>query len=142
MTHSECEQLLTEHDVKPTSNRIMVLKALDAAGGPLTLSELETRLLSVDKSGIFRALQLFREHHLVHAVEDTGSGLHYELCRSHSHDHDDDLHAHFYCENCGRTFCLEGVPVPEVDVPQGFMPQSATYMIKGTCPQCSESRNH
>lgn len=140
MKQTECEELLQEHGIKPTSNRIVVVKALAAAGRPVTLSELEMQMLSVDKSGIFRALTLFREHHLVHAVEDTGSGLRYELCYSHSEDHDDDLHAHFYCEQCQRTFCLNDVPVPQVSAPLGFEVSSATMMLKGICPHCAEHR--
>ena len=45
----------------------------------MSLSELEYKILSIDKSGIFRALTLFREHHLVHVIEDGGDGVRYEL---------------------------------------------------------------
>ena len=56
-------KLLSRHGIKPTSNRILVVKALAAEDYPSTLTELESHLISVDKSGIFRALTLFREHH-------------------------------------------------------------------------------
>lgn len=140
MKQEESEQLLEQHGIKATSNRILVLKTLADAGRPLSLSEMEQRLLSVDKSGIFRALTLFREHHLVHAIDDAVGGLHYELCYSHSDDSDDDLHAHFFCEQCHRTFCLHEVQVPQVQVPAGFAVMSASYMMKGLCPQCSEKQ--
>ena len=93
-------KLLSSHDIKPTSNRILVVKALAAEEYPSTLTELETHLVSVDKSGIFRALTLFREHHLVHTIEDGNGGIRYELCRSQSDDDEDDedLHVHFFCE--------------------------------------------
>ena len=60
--------LLEEHDVKPTANRLIVLRTLDAAGRPMSLSELEYKILTIDKSGIFRTLSLFREQHLVAMV--------------------------------------------------------------------------
>ena len=66
MTTSECETLLASHDIKPTANRIVVAKTLAAAERPMSLSELEYKILSIDKSGVFRVLTLFREHHLVH----------------------------------------------------------------------------
>ena len=109
--------LLEEHGVKPTSNRIVVVKALASSIQPLSLAELESRIQTIDKSNVFRALTLFREHHLVHAIEGTGDGTRYELCHSHHDDHDDDLHPHFYCEECQQTYCLDGVEMPEVQLP-------------------------
>lgn len=39
-------KLLSSHDIKPTSNRILVVKALAAEEYPSTLTELETHLVS------------------------------------------------------------------------------------------------
>jgi len=136
------EQLLEAHGIKPTANRIIVLKVLAASGRPLSLSELEYSILSIDKSGIFRTLTLFREHHLVHVLEDGGDGVRYELCHSHHpEDVDDDLHPHFYCERCQRTFCLDESPLPSIPLPQGFTMSSVNYMVKGTCPECASVIN-
>jgi len=138
MKQEECVRLLSEHGIKATSNRIVVVRQLALSSRPLTLAELETKILSIEKSGIFRALTLFREHHLVHIIEDGSGSLRYELCHSHSDDEDDDLHVHFFCEQCRRTFCLDGVPVPEVCVPEGYTAVSASHIVKGICPECSE----
>lgn len=140
MKHEECEKLLVAHGVRPTSNRIVVVRALALAARPLTLAELEGTIVSIDKSGVFRALTLFRDHHLVHAIEDGSGALRYELCHSHSDDADDDLHVHFYCEQCHRTFCLDDVAVPAVSVPQGFTVSTASHIVKGLCPDCSKAR--
>ena len=101
------------------------------------LAELEARLETIDKSNIFRALQLFREAHLVHVLEDTGDGARYELCHSHG-SMDDDLHVHFYCEKCHKTFCLEDIPVPAVGAPDGFIVHSSSHLLRGICPDCSQ----
>ena len=131
------EKLLVSHDIKPTANRIVVASALAAAKRPLTLTELEYKILSIDKSGVFRTLTLFREHHLVHVIEDGGDGVRYELCRSHDRHHkDDDQHVHFYCEHCHRTTCLSDTPIPGVTLPDGYTPTSINYMVKGICPEC------
>ena len=130
-------RLMEHHGVKPTANRILIAGALSRAGRPMSMGELEDALETVDKSVISRTLSLFREQHLVHVIEDGGDGVRYELCHSHHDDHDDDTHVHFHCESCGRTFCLEDIPVPEVPVPDGFKPSSVNYMIKGLCPDCS-----
>ena len=129
-------QLLEEHDIKPTANRIVVMEALASSMLPQSLAELERRIQTIDKSNIFRALTLFREQHLVHTIEGGNDGTRYELCHSHSHDHDDDQHPHFYCEVCQQTYGLDGVEVPQLDVPQGFKIRSVNYIIKGICPHC------
>lgn len=92
MNEARAIELLEQHGVKPTANRIVVAKALAAAENPMSLAELERKILTIDKSGIFRALTLFREHHLVHIIEGGGEGVKYEFCHSHSHEHDEDVH--------------------------------------------------
>ena len=134
----KCVSFMVAHDIKPTANRIVVAKTLAAAERPMSLSELEYKILSIDKSGVFRALTLFREHHLVHVIEDGGDGVRYELCHSHDgHAEDDDQHVHFYCERCHRTFCLHDTPIPAVQLPHGYHLASINYMAKGLCPECA-----
>lgn len=130
------EHLLEEHGVKATPNRLLVARALAGAGRPLSLMELEAQLETIDKSAIFRTLSAFKDAHLVHVLEDSGEGVRYELCHSHHDDHDDDVHVHFYCTKCHRTYCLEDTPVPPVQVPEGYEVESVSYLLKGVCPEC------
>lgn len=142
MRSEEIEVLLQSHGVKPTANRIVVARTLAQAERPMSLTELELKILSIDKSGIFRALTLFRENHLVHVIEDGGDGVRYELCHSNDqHHHDDDQHPHFYCEQCHRTFCLHDDTIPAITLPEGFRLQSINYMAKGLCPECAARQN-
>lgn len=129
-------ELMESHGIKPTANRIVLVNALLACDRPMSLSELETKILTIDKSGIFRTLNLFKEHHLVHVIEDGGDGVRYELCHSHSHEHDDDVHVHFFCEHCHKTFCLDNIKIPLVDLPDGYEMTTVNYVIKGKCPNC------
>lgn len=132
------EKLLEEHGIKATANRLLIARALHDAGRPLSMTELEALLETIDKSNIFRALQLFREAHLVHVLEDTGDGTRYELCHSHGPS-DDDRHVHFWCEKCHRTFCLEDIPVPSVPAPDGYIVNSSSHLLRGICPDCASS---
>ena len=66
--------ILDRKGVKATPNRILVLRSMLLSERPLSLSELETMLDSVDRSSIFRVLTLFAAHHIVHEIED-GSGM-------------------------------------------------------------------
>lgn len=137
MDETTCVRLLRQHGIKPTSNRILVAKALAAEEHPSSLAELGERLVSVDKSGIFRALSLFRDHHLVHSIDDGEGGVRYELCLSGSHDEDDDMHVHFYCGRCHKVYCLYDTPIPAVPLPRGFAKESANYVVKGICAECA-----
>ena len=130
------EKLLEQHGVKVTPNRLLVARELAAAGRPLSLMELESLLETIDKSSIFRTLTVFKDAHLVHALEDTGDGVRYELCHAHGED-DDDLHVHFHCTVCHKTYCLHNVPIPPVTIPEGYQPQSSSYLIHGICPECN-----
>lgn len=125
------------HGVRPTANRILIVKALMEADRPMSLSELEYNILTIDKSSIFRALIIFRDRHLVHVIEDGGNGVRYELCLSKNSKTDEDMHVHFYCERCHHTFCMEEMPVPVVPLPPGYILHTVNYMAKGICPECS-----
>ena len=135
MSAKDITRLLEEHGIKPTANRQRIVSTLAEAGFPMTMADLEDRLETIDKSGIFRTLVLFREKKLVHTIEEE-DGVRYELCHSHDHEEDDDAHLHFHCLKCGRTFCMERIPLPKVELPEGFAAESATYLVKGVCPDC------
>jgi Fur family ferric uptake transcriptional regulator len=130
-------EMLQERSIKPTANRLLIVRTLANAGRPLSMAEIESDAKTIDKSIISRTLSLFRDKHLVHAVEAGGDSVRYELCRSHFDDEHDDMHVHFYCERCHRTFCLDS-SVPCVEVPEGYLVTSVNYMIKGVCPECSD----
>lgn len=132
------EQRLSERNVKPTAMRVLVFKELDKSSHPLSLKDLEERLLTADRSTIFRVLTLLLQHHLVHGIEDGSGALKYEMCHGHHECTLDDQHSHFYCELCHRTFCFHDTPVPVIDLPDGFHATTINYMIKGICPECSK----
>ena len=136
MNEANSIEILLEHGIRPTANRLLLVKVLSKAEHPLTMKELEDLVDTIDKSNIFRTLSLFRDQHLVHVLQDGADAVRYELCHSHEEDHDDDLHAHFYCERCRQTFCLNDIPVPQVDLPKGYRMNTINYLIKGICPNC------
>lgn len=140
MDENKCILLLEKHGIKPTSNRIVIAKALAACDNPASMKELEDMILTIDKSNIFRALTIFRDCHLVHTVEDGAGGTKYELCFSKSSETDEDEHMHFYCERCHKTFCLNDMPIPSLAVPQGYQIHSVNFMIKGLCPKCAKKK--
>ena len=131
------ENILIGKGVKPTPNRILVLNELIQTVNPVSLADLEEMLdYSVDKASIFRVLELFAEKEVVHVIEDGSRSLKYEMCQSHNHHSISDQHVHFYCEKCGKIYCFKTETVPLANMPEGFIPHSVNYMIKGLCPEC------
>lgn len=132
---------LEQREIKPTAMRLLILRAMMQRGEEaFSLADLEAELDTVDKSTIYRTIILFLGHHLIHGIDDGSGSLKYAVCGSDCHCEVGDLHTHFYCEKCQRTFCLERIHVPVVPLPPGFVMQSINYVIKGLCPECSPRR--
>ena len=127
---------LESKGIRPTANRILVMKNLMGEQNPQSLCNLERKMVSMDKSSIFRTLTLFLEHDVVHAFEDGRGVLCYELCEEKGACDHHDGHIHFYCESCQRSFCMEDIHIPSFELPEGFYPHSISFVIKGECPEC------
>ena len=136
MNSQDIIRRLESKGIRPTANRILVMKTLMGEQNPQSLSNLERKMVSMDKSSIFRTLTLFLEHDVVHAFEDGRGVLCYELCEEKGACDHHDGHIHFYCESCQRSFCMEDIHIPSFELPEGFYPHSISFVIKGECPDC------
>lgn len=130
-------QALENAGLRVTAVRLMIWRTVrHEASGPFSLDDVNQMLPTVDRSTIFRALVAFTEAHLLHEIDDGTGTRRYCVC------HLDDTrhcqgHVHLTCRRCHRTFCLQGVTIPAVPVPTGFVVDSAEYVVKGLCPDCA-----
>lgn len=136
MEEKDYIDLLSERNIQPTAIRILVLRAMLRADRSVSLLDLENILDTVDKSTIFRTLTLFLSHHLIHSIDDGTGSFKYAVCSSDCSCEVNDLHTHFHCEKCNRTFCFTNIPTPIVNLPKGFSLSSINYVLKGICPDC------
>lgn len=136
----EIETILITYGVTPTPVRKLVYKSFMDSKGPLSLSDLETKLDTVDKSTISRTLSTFKDRQMLHSFTDGSGSVKYELCLSHDLDEDVDLHIHFRCEVCGKTKCLPDIGVPYVELPEGYISHEFNYVITGICRDCSTKK--
>lgn len=127
---------LEQKGIKPTANRILVYQTLYCHKVPLSLSRMEALMPLMDKSSIFRVLGLFLEHDVVHSFEDGRGILNYELCTEDGTCDHHDNHIHFYCEKCQHSFCLPHSTIPSFDLPEGFVANNVSFVIKGICKDC------
>ncbi len=133
-------EILEHNGLRKTAIRLRVLDVFLQSKEALSHALLETELDETDRVTLYRTLKTFEEKGIIHKAEDgTGVGrfalCHADSCADHKHD---DEHAHFHCEKCGKTVCLEQVIVPQVNLPEGFSGNSSHLIIKGTCEQCVE----
>ena len=140
MNTTEATQRLEHKGIKATANRILVYRELARHGRPMSLADMENSMPQMDKSSIFRVLSLFLDHDVVHTFTDGRGVQNYELCHDDGACHHDDGHLHFYCEMCHRSFCLDDVPLPEIELPEGYAPRSVSFVIMGECPDCRKAR--
>ncbi len=132
------ETILKIKKVKITAVRTVVLRHLLDKGKAQSLKDIETELVYTDRSSIFRTLKTFEEYKVVHSIEDGTGSTKYAVCPSGCNCDPKDLHYHFYCTNCNKTFCLFDIPIPNIQLPNNFKLQQANMVIRGLCDICNK----
>ncbi|MEX0823513.1 MAG: transcriptional repressor [Balneolaceae bacterium] len=138
MKITEREQKLQSRNIQPTAVRIRVLDVLEQQGKAVSLSDMEDFLGKSDRTTLYRTLKTFRDHGLVHEIHDNSGNTKFALCRDDcTCSYPDDMHVHFYCSVCDKTYCFNDLSIPEVALPDSFTPDTANFVINGLCPDCT-----
>jgi Fur family ferric uptake transcriptional regulator len=105
----------------------------------MSLSDLEQKFDKVDKVTLYRTLKTFEENKLIHSIDDGTGSIKYALfidqCQC-SLESLENLHVHFLCSNCKLTYCLNEIPIPEINLPSCFTLDSINMVVKGICSNC------
>ena len=140
MKLSELENLIREHGLKSTPSRINVLKVLAEKKNVLMLPDINKFLKNkeIDRITLYRTLNIFEAHGIIHKVPDASGAIGYALCHhdGQEHEHQDD-HIHFKCTNCQKLVCLEQVEIPKIKLPKKFIPEKLIFLIEGICNNCN-----
>jgi Fur family ferric uptake transcriptional regulator len=131
--------LLRAHGLRKTPNRIEMLSLFIKHEAALSASDIITRMKSkLDRVTVYRALNAFETHGILHRASEDERGIKYALCERHCPDEAHaDQHVHFVCYQCHQTFCLDNVRVPEVTVSDKFSVDRTNYTLSGTCQACN-----
>lgn len=129
---------LKTRGIKPTAIRLLVFKTMLSYPQAFCLSDLEGKLDTVDKSTLSRTISLFHQKLLIHSIDDGSGSIKYSVCSDDCTCALNDLHVHFHCNRCNKTFCLESISIPEVQLPQGFLLENVNFVMKGFCDLCSK----
>ena len=135
----ETEIQLKKFGVRPTAMRILVHQFMATQNSAVSLSSVEGNFEKSDRTTLYRTIKTFEDKCIVHQIDD-GTGIpKYALC-----DHNDDLkkhsdlHLHFHCTKCNRTTCLTEHRIPQINLPDKFIPEDVNMLVKGICEHCNQ----
>lgn len=130
---------LSKHKLRNTPVRTEVFTILKKSDAALSNHDIEQKMAdNVDRVTLYRTLQKFLEHGVVHQIEDGGQ-LFYALCSNcEIHNHQDN-HLHFKCTNCDTIQCLHQSNKIEFSLPKGYQINSMKILLEGKCASCSAS---
>ena len=130
--------ILAQHNLRKTAVRAQVLDIFLDSREALSHNDIEAHFDQVDRITLYRTLKTFEEKGVIHKAIDGGEKLKYALCSGHCSEHaHEDHHAHFHCDQCGKTVCIESMHMPTVQAPAGYQLSGAYLVLKGTCATCS-----
>ncbi|MGN6616276.1 MAG: Fur family transcriptional regulator [Ilyomonas sp.] len=136
---STIDDILRKNQLSVTGSRKKILELFQQSDGALAHADIEKQTHEeFDRVTIYRTLQTFVEKGIIHPIPTADNSVRYALCKeecSEGHHHDD--HVHFICDDCGTTYCLEHVAIPEVHLPNGFVLKQTEVLVSGKCNRCN-----
>ncbi len=135
---NEIAEILKRSQLSVTGSRTKILELFQEANGALAHADIEKRTDdSYDRVTIYRTLQTFVEKGIIHTIPTADNSVRYALCKDEcSTGHHHDNHVHFICDDCGTTYCLDNITVPEITLPKGFTQKRADVIVSGICKNC------
>ena len=137
------ELVIRDTGERLTQPRVAVMACLLASGRAASHLDIAGTLAdhhAVDRVTVYRVLEWLVNHGIAHRIAGDDRVWRFMInpqqvsARPAAHSH----HAHFTCETCGQTFCLDKT-VPKVDVklPKGFRTSEIDLVVRGRCAHCS-----
>jgi len=128
----EAIEALRASGLRLSTPRRLVIEGLFAAPGPVSASDLATKL-SLDESSVYRNLEVLERHGLIHHVHlGHGAGLYALVGR--------DDGEYLYCESCGKVTVLEPsrLEAVRVSIAEEFAHHArfSHFAIVGLCDDC------
>ncbi len=134
-------KLLRANQLRQTPIRQRVLALFLEHREALSQHFLEQKINEADRITLYRTLRTFEEKGLLHRAIDGTDKIKFalcgELCSPEQHQH---FHAHFHCDSCGRTLCLENVEAPAAPILPDLSVSSMHLVIRGKCELCGKKK--
>ena len=130
------DKALKEHRVSLTKPRKEVYEVL-SRNEPLTMQELIALLPDLDKTTVYRTVELFEK---ISVVQRLQIGFKYKIELSNQYQ---EHHHHVTCTRCGQTTALPEDSLleerlTELAHAQGYEPQDHQIEVRGICSDCAK----
>ncbi|WP_296943008.1 Fur family transcriptional regulator [uncultured Massilia sp.] len=139
-TEAKAETLIRATGARLTQPRIRVLSFLLAQQRALTHHDVLAALPGdkLDAVTLYRVLEWLVEQGIAHRIEGADHVWRFSANPAEG-AHGSHGHAHFHCTRCAAVTCMSGMPLPaRMKLPEGFISEEVSLLIKGTCPQCAD----
>ncbi|HNP24889.1 MAG TPA: transcriptional repressor [Panacibacter sp.] len=137
---SVTEEILRMNRLSVTPGRRKILHLFLNAKNALVHAEIEKECNSIiDRISIYRTLQIFLKKNIIHSIPTADDSIKYALSKVNPRTKQTSVshsHAHFVCNNCKKTICLDMINKPEIRLPAGFKMRDCEVLIKGICSDC------
>lgn len=134
------EKKLESIGVRPTAMRILIYKFMQQKQAAVSILDIEKAFAKADRTTLYRTLKTFLNKGIVHHIEDGTRVSKYAICDlSKGCDVDHNSHLHFHCNICSKTICLKEHKIPNIVLPDDYMPENVNLVISGVCKTCSKS---
>ncbi len=133
--------LLRRADQRYTTGRRRLVAALQAGGGPLTITQILAEDASLAQSSVYRNLTILEEVGAVTRIVTRDDFARYELAEGLT-----EHHHHLICSNCGDVadFSLDGSTETDLDkalhdaaAEYGFNVEAHRLDLLGVCSDCN-----
>lgn len=130
--------VLAAHKARLTHPRSEVFRVLMAAQEPLSIHDIVIAAQALDRSSIYRTLELFETLSIITVVH-VGWKKRYELAGIYQKYH----HHHLLCTSCERSIDIHSreleTVITRLSASYAFTPTGHTFEITGTCRKCKHS---
>ncbi len=135
----DVEQLLRQHNLQVTAQRLAILRAVSArphATADALVEDVQVLIGAISRQAVYDTLGVLVEKNILRRIQPAGSAARYE-------DRVGDNHHHLICRGCGVMLdidCAVGkVPCLTAKDDHGFEIDEAEVVYWGRCPTCAAS---
>ena len=133
MERNQIKQILAEHGLKVSEQRIMILDFLCRTQSHPTADEIFQTLNQSDpilsRATVYNTLNTFVETGVIHALEMRDNETRYDAALQE--------HGHFRCNHCKKIYNFEiNQDLLEMELP-GFIIDDHSVTFRGICPDCA-----
>lgn len=137
MLRLQIENTIKQSGLVLTKMRKKVLLVFFKNQKPLDAKSLQSSVGYIDRVTLFRILNAFEEHKIIHIIRLEDGRKLFALCNQDcSQDAHSHKHIHFECERCEDVSCLPITGFPQFNIPN-YIINNISININGICLNCN-----